>query len=291
MRNDLQKNQFQNCHFMKNFTLESLFKISGIGSASGLVYKNDSLFLISDNSNALYEYFITERKLHKINLTEYNLENIPKIIKPDFESITQIGNKLYLFGSGSTVNRNKRITYNLSHKKSTEKNLGHLFEKMRQKADIPADDLNIEGALYHDKKWLFFQRGNGSQSKNGIFIWNKEKKDLHFFPIVLPKTQHIETTFTDAILVDDKIYFLAAVENTISTYDDGEILGCCIGCMSLETFEIIYMHEISNANKFEGLTLFKNSDTDIEFLLCEDNDSDVLETMIYKLTLPKQNFL
>ena len=44
---------------------------------------------------------------------------------------------------------------------------------------------------------------------------------------------------------------------------------------------------ISDTHKFEGLTLYKNSNKTIEFLLCEDQDNDILESQIYKLTLTK----
>ena len=40
-----------------------------------------------------------------------------------------------------------------------------------------------------------------------------------FIPFELPKIKNVETTFTDAILIEDKIYFLAAAEDTASTYD------------------------------------------------------------------------
>lgn len=268
---------------MKNFKLKTLFEISGIGSASGLVYTNDKLFIISDNSTFLYQYNFNKKKLKSIKLSQESKENIPKIIKPDFESITLKGNKLYLLGSGSTINREKQITYNLKTKKIKEKSLNTLYEKLRLKIGITADDLNIEGAFFVSKKWFFFQRGNGESSKNGIFIY--DKNELHFTAISLPKIKNIEATFTDAILVDNLIYFLAAVENTTSTYDDGEILGCFIGSLSLKTLEIIFTHKISDNNKFEGLTLFENSENQIDFLLCEDNDTDNLTTKIYKLSL------
>jgi len=270
---------------MKKIDLQPLFKISEIGSASGLVYKDNSLYIISDNSSYLYKYDINEKKINKIELFEKSQENIPKIDKMDFESITLKGDKLYLFGSGSTSNRNKRIAYNLENTKIKEKDITNLFIKLRYKASINHEDLNIEGALYDNYKWYFFQRGNGAQSKNGLFIFNKEKKEINFTAIELPKLQNIEATFTDAVLVDTQIYFLAAVENTTSTYDDGEILGSFIGSLSLNTFEVNFTELITNKNKFEGLTLFKNSDAAIEFLLCEDNDTKIMETVIYKLTI------
>jgi hypothetical protein len=105
--------------------------------------------------------------------------------------------------------------------------------------------------------------------------------------VSLPKIKHIETSFTDAILVDGKIYFLATAEDTTSTYDDGEILGSIIGRMNSETFEIEFTYKISDNHKFEGLTLYHKSETQIQLLICEDNDLDLLETNIYKLTLTK----
>ena len=270
---------------MQKFNLQPLFQISGIGSASGLVYQDNIVFIISDNSSYLYEYHLNKKKLNKIKLFENSQDNIPKIDKFDFESITKKGNKLYLFGSGSTSNRNKRISYNLENKTVKEKDLSKLYRKLKKYAAITDDDLNLEGAFYSNQNWYFFQRGNGAQSKNGIYIYNKEKKGISFTVIALPKIQNIEATFTDAILVETKIYFLAAVENTTSTYDDGEIFGSYIGCITLDTLELNFTQLISSTNKFEGLTFFKNSNQEIEFLLCEDNDTETLETTIYKLSI------
>lgn len=270
---------------MEKFQLELQFQIIGIGSASGLIYKDNSLFIISDNSSFLYEYNIPKKELHSIKLFENSQENIPKIDKYDFESITQKENKLYLFGSGSTSRRNKRISYDLETKKIEDKDLSAVYKKLKQTASISDADLNLEGALFHNEKWYLFQRGNGAQSKNGVFILDEKENNTQFFPIPLPKIQNIEATFTDAILVEDKIYFVAAVENTTSTYDDGEVLGSFIGALALETFELTTIQQISETHKFEGLTFFNNSKEKIEFLLCEDKDTEVLETDIYKLTL------
>jgi len=272
---------------MQKFTLESQFQISGIGSASGLVYKDDSLFIISDNSSFLYEYHIREKELDKIKLFENSQENTPKKDKYDFESITQKGSKFYLFGSGSTSKRNKRITYNLENKEVKENDLSEIYGKLKKVTSVSDEDLNIEGALFYNENWHLFQRGNGAQSKNGIFKINchTEPVEVQFVSISLPTIQNIEATFTDAILVEDKIYFLATAEDTISTYHDGEILGSIIGRMDSKTMKIDFTKKISDSHKFEGLTLYHKTEDKIEFLLCEDNDTEVLETNIYKLVL------
>lgn len=269
---------------MQNITLDTFCQISGIGAASGLFFKYDNLFIISDNSTFLYQYDLLDEKIIKIKLFENSQDSILKKNKPDYESITFKDNKLYLFGSGSTSKREKRISYNIETKEIKEKSLEKLYQKLKYKASISDDDLNLEGAFYHNQNWYYFQRGNGSESKNGIFIVDAQK-NIQFIPVSLPKIDGIEATFTDAILVENTIYFLAAAENTTSTYNDGEIAGSLFGMMNLETLEIQFTEIISRENKFEGITLFSNNANKIEFLLCEDNDTEVLETIIYKLVV------
>lgn len=273
---------------MERFTIELLFQIIGIGSASGLIYKDNSLFIISDNSSFLYEYNIPEKELSKIKLFENSQENILKKDKFDFESIDLKGNELHLLGSGSTSKREKTIIYNLESKEVAEKELSKLYQNLKHTASISDEELNIEGALFFNEKWFLFQRGNGANSRNGIFKTKSIEKEsqIEFVQVPLPKIKHVETSFTDAILVEDKIYFLATAEDTTSTYDDGEILGSLIGRMNSKTFEIEFTQKISDNQKFEGLTLYKKTETEISFLVCQDNDSDVLETNIYKLSIP-----
>lgn len=271
---------------MEKFQLQLFFQIIGIGSASGLLYHNELLYLISDNSTYLYEYKIESNELTKIALTENPAENIPKKDKPDFESITLEKNNFFIFGSGSTENREKLITYHFLNKKIKQKNISELYDKLKSKFSIQNDELNIEGAFYHDKQFYLFQRGNAKNASNGVFIVNNDKEiELQFVKIQLPKINKIEASFTDAILVNKTIYFLATVENTVSTYEDGEILGTFLGKMKLEDFSIEEIQLISNKNKFEGITFFKKTKKQLEFLLCEDNDTEVLNSKIYKLIL------
>ena len=272
---------------MQNFTIELFFQILGIGSASGLVYRDHSLFVLSDNSSFLYEYQVKKNQLIRIKLFENSQENIPKKDKFDFESIALKGNELHLLGSGSTSKREKRIIYNLETAAIAEKDLSPLYQNLKKNASISDEELNIEGVLFCNEKWFLFQRGNGANSRNGVFRTKslEIESETEFVKVSLPKIKQVETSFTDAILIEDKIYFLATAEDTTSTYDDGEILGSLIGRMDGRTLEIEFTHKISDTHKFEGLTLYKKTANAIEFLLCEDRDSDVLETNIYKLSI------
>ncbi len=278
---------------MEKLTLELLFQIIGIGSASGLIYKDDSLLIIGDNSGFLYEYQMDSKDLKRHPLLENPTENTLKKDKADFEAITHFGDSLYVFGSGSTEKRNKMIQVNSIDKKIIATNdLTDLYAVLQNFGEIKPEDFNLEGAIYNGESWFLVNRGNGSSNKNVLFTI--EGKNLtNDFTILsnaykLPKIKGVRSSFTDAVLVDNSIYFLATAEDTESTYDDGEVLGSLIGRINLKTMKIDFTQKISSTHKFEGLTLYTDSKEKIEFLLCEDKDSEVLETDIYKLSLDKK---
>jgi hypothetical protein len=277
---------------MEKFKLEILFHIIGIGSASGLIYKDNNLFIIGDNSGFLYEYNIESKNLQRHEIIENATENIIKSEKPDFEAITHFGDNLYVFGSGSTAKRNKMIEINTLEKEIRTNDLVDLYSVMQSFAEIKPEDFNIEGAIYTGEEWYLFNRGNGKSAKNILFTI-QGKNLINEFNILsnnykLPKINGVRSSFTDAVAIDDKIYFVATAENTISTYDDGEILGSFIGCIDTKTMKIDFTKKISDTHKFEGITVYQNKTDTIEFLLCEDKDTEVLETTIYKLTLKKK---
>jgi hypothetical protein len=279
---------------MEKFTLELLFQIIGIGSASGLIYKDNTLLIIGDNSGFLYEYQIDSKELNRHALIENPSENILKKDKPDFEAITHFEENVYVFGSGSTEKRNKMVQFNIQNKSTTSTDLTDLYVVMQSFGEIKREDFNIEGAIYNGEDWFLLNRANGKSNKNTLFTINGKNLTNEFQILSnnykLPKIKGVRSSFTDAVLIDNSIYFLATAEDTASTYDDGEVLGSLIGRINIETMKIDFTQKISDSHKFEGLTLFKNSDKKIEFLLCEDKDSDVLETAIYKLTLDKAKF-
>jgi hypothetical protein len=276
---------------MEKLTLEILFHIIGIGSASGLIYKDNSLFIIGDNSGFLYEYSIESKNLQRHEIIENAKENITKSEKPDFEAITHFGDNLYVFGSGSTAKRNKMIQINTLEKKISTNDLNDLYGVMQSFGEIKPDDFNIEGAIYTGEEWYLFNRGNGKSAKNVLFTI-QGKNLINEFNILsndykLPKIKGVRSSFTDAVAVDDKIYFLATAEDTDSTYNDGEILGSFIGCIDTKTMKIDFTKKISDSHKFEGLTVYQNTADTIEFLLSEDNDTEILEATIYKLSFAK----
>lgn len=275
---------------MKQLTLELFLQLFGIGAASGLIYKEDQLQIISDDANVLYTYEIAREKLIKNSLNaDYSIEEqLPKALKNDFESITTDGDHFYIFGSGSTPNRNKLIELSSLTKEIISINdLEVLYESMKSFATIADEDFNIEGVIVNGNTWYFFNRGNGPAKRNGVFTVTGtnilEEFNLVYNPIQLPKIDGVQTGFTDATLVDNKIYFLAAAEDADSTYQDGEVKGTLLGRMDLKKLKVEKTTLISSTHKFEGISLLKKEGKTRSFLLCEDADNADNNTKIYKL--------
>lgn len=270
--------------------LEVFAEINGIGAASALLWHDGLLYIISDNSGYLYTYNNVNNELKKIQLLQKStLENISKSEKPDFEALCQIGNRLLIIGSGSTPKRNLMIEYQMDTEKVTTYNLSGFYQKLKSVLKVADDDLNIEGAVFNGKDWFLFNRGNGKSNKNGIFKIIGEDlskaEQFSFVPLILRKNNGTKALFTDAILHQGQIYFVAAAEDTSSTYNDGQILGSYIGNLNAETLKVNFIKKISSHQKIEGITVFQQIDKKIEFLLCEDSDSESSISTIYKLRL------
>ncbi|MCZ4245329.1 DUF6929 family protein [Pedobacter punctiformis] len=268
-------------------------EIDGIGAASGLFVKDDLLYIIGDNSGYLNQYDIKTTALSKIQILSSTdstlLENIPKTQKPDFEVLCHFENTLFILGSGSTPVRNLIIEYDLETNKITSNDLSETYNLLKPASSIDDENFNIEGAIFTGEEWLLFNRGNGSSSQNGIFKIPEKRlthaKSSNFYPIILPNIKHINSSFTDATFYKDDIYFISTAEDTNSTFNDGEILGSFIGSINAKSLKLNFAHKISGNHKFEGISFYKTSGNSIEFLLCEDLDTEELKTTIYKLTL------
>jgi len=281
---------FQNMH---STTLEVFAELDGIGSASGLFLHEDLLYIIGDNSGYLNEYNIKTRKLRKIKIlfdrSLNQLENIPKSLKPDFEILCHKDNKLYILGSGSTPKRNLMIEFDLKTQNFVQKDLTNTYARIKAVTKVDDQNFNLEGAIFTGTEWLLFNRGNGTDTKNGIFKTHgadlAKIQQAHFNYFKLPNINHVESSFTDAALVKNEIFFIATAEDSQSTYADGEIMGSFIGSINLQTLKLTFSNKISGKHKFEGITLFSQTEHNTTFLLCEDRDTEELKTVIYKLAI------
>ena len=147
---------------MKKYLLTAWLKISGIVAASGIGYENNQLIVVSDNSNALYHYFIKNDSLLKYSLDHKPVnDKTDKAFMYDLETFTTIDTTWYAFGSGSAANRNIGFMFNKFSKYSTEIDLTNLYTEMKSFSELMNDDFNIESVTTYNDDWLFINRGNG----------------------------------------------------------------------------------------------------------------------------------
>lgn len=277
---------------LKHYELRPLFSLPGISGASGIHLHGDQLFIVSDDSQVLYRYDLKERSRHSISLLESGelQERLPKPIKPDFETLAYHEGALYLFGSGSGERRNTGVKYDLEHGSIERFSVAELYADMIREAGIDGEDLNIEGAVMRGNEIHFFNRGNGPNRRNGIFIvqdWEDERKRRsQFQPVELPTISGRPFAFSDAIAWKGKFLFLATAEDTANTYDDGEVLGSAIGVLNADSYAVEEFEVITREHKLEGITVYQEGGEYDSFLVCEDADGGegtrILEVRVYR---------
>lgn len=263
---------------LKSYDLKPLYTLPGISGASGLHYRDGRLFIASDDSHALYRYDLKGETVHPISLLESGdlQEHLPKPIKPDFEALAYHEARLYLFGSGSGEHRTGGVKYDPGSGSVERFLLAELYAEMIKAAGIDGEDLNVEGVVMRENEIHFFNRGNGRNCRNGIFIMeereDERKRRSRFQPVELPTILGRPFTFSDAIPWKEKFLFLATAEDTDNTYDDGEILGSAIGVLNADNYAVEEFEVITREHKLEGITVYQEGWEYDSFLVCEDAD-------------------
>lgn len=262
-----------------------------ITGASGLVYKEGKLSIVSDDSEVLYVYDLENETTEKISLKTSGTvgENIEKALKPDFESIAEDRGKYYLFGSGSAKGRFDRVELDKDFQFVHRISMESLYRDMMKYSNIAPEDFNIEGVIIRGEEILFFNRGNGPGRKNGILsVRHQEHSKFEFksfHPLPLPEVKGFPFAFSDALLHKGLIYFLATAEGADSVYDDGEALGSALGILDPNAFELKEFKMLTNQHKLEGLTPFPGEGHSTRFLACEDADDSGGETELFLIGL------
>ena len=272
---------------MYPYIISILMQLNGFGASSGMVHHNNQIYLVSDDSDYLFHFSVIDKKMQQIPLIENAQLQHKKKQKMDLEAIATKGNKVYLLGSGSKENRRNWIVFNRKNQKIQRFDYSGLIGEMVSKSGIPEKEINFEGLIIKGKTAYLFNRGNGKGNHNGIFEIQLKNQQLHkivrYQSIELPDINGEKSGFSDAILKDGKIYFLATGERTENSFKDGEIAGTFFGVMNPENFKIITTFKISDHQKFEGISFRKIEEGKLTFYLCEDSDNGAQKSDIYEL--------
>ncbi len=270
-------------------------------SASGVEIIEGDIYVIGDDSPYLFkldeDFNIQGRFLLSGNKKTVNTR-VPKSIKSDFESIAlyndQNGNAfLSVLSSGSKFKtRDTLHVFSLSEKKLVaSKNIRPLFEAIRKNAGFSTDDeINIEAFAIGREKVFLMQRGNNNT--NILVVINREKflnyifsRDPHLPEIdvrsfLLPSLKNTTAGFSGTCLLPDEsgLIFVASLEATSNSYDDGEILGSYVGVIKLNSNEnnieaaVLKKEGEPVKTKLEGIAVKSYKNNIFQIVVVSDND-------------------
>lgn len=260
-----------------------LIKKLEVSSASGLIRLNGKFYVVADDDLNLISFTESETGFDRIKLFAGSLPEDPvarKKVKADLEALTLITSldAILALPSGSKPNRN---TGALIHSGSVAKiDFSGLFAALNEKIE----NLNLEGIVEFGNAIKLFQRGNAKGAKNSIITLQSDifvaelrtgivtaKSLVEIQNCNLGQLNGVPLSFTDAAVWDSatgkKIVFLAAAEDTQSTYDDGEFGGAIFGILN-EAGDIVCKEEILSPQKPEGLW----AENDIFYFVTDADD-------------------
>lgn len=278
-----------------------LIKKLKVSSASGLIRLNGKFYVVADDDLSLISF--TEDSTSSFEQLKLFAGCLPKDpverkkVKPDLEALTYIGklNAMLALPSGSKPNRCRGALIHLesgSVPEITELDFSKLFAGL----NVKIKDLNLEGIVEFNNTIKLFQRGNAKGANNAIislqadtFIAELQTGTVTAKSVIDIRTCHlgslngVSLSFTDAAVwetpTEKKIIFIAAAEDTVTTYDDGEYRGAIFGILN-EACEVVYSVELRCLQKPEGLWV-ENS----IFYFVTDADNPNRTSELYKFGL------
>ncbi len=286
---------------MHQIKLKHHSELTSVHAASGLVKLRNTFYVIADDqlSLALFTLNNTDSiqflKLLPGQLPKDHREK--KKLKPDWESLVHLFSSddtdtLLILPSGSKPNRTVGVAANINDEelKSTRKIDFSLLYAHLEKKFL---DLNIEGAVVTGSVLKILQRGNGASRQNAIIdldldglIADIQSSGVISADRILKSTDYdlgtfekVPLSFTDACFCNDQLFFIAAAENSDSTYDDGKYLGAVLGCIN-NSGEIVFQKELLCEYKPEGLWVEFNTDRYTVCVVTDADSSDIISSVL-----------
>lgn len=265
---------------IKDLQFSTAQGLDSVHAASGLVKVRNHFYIISDDDLSLLQVSLEKDQFQKIRLRQGSLPKEAKErkkVKPDWESLIHLpphlGHEgLLIVPSGSQPNRQGGCFVSLNPVSQMLSVHQVDFSKIYQKLVKDVADLNIEGTALFNSIFKLFQRGNGASGQNAIIdldltgviedLKNSQPLQAHRILKIenfnLGHLNGVPLGFTDGFAIDDFLFFLAAAENTASTYEDGEFVGSILGCINSKG-ELVSTWELDCPFKPEGLCMEKTA--------------------------------
>jgi hypothetical protein len=223
-----------------------------------------------------------------------------KALKPDLEAVVALpdGRTLAL-GSGSTPARMRCVL--LSEAAIQVAGLAPVYARIAELLEVPADQLNLEGAAVVGEALRWFQRGLPSAGAPSASV------DVALQPLLdhasgapaavrvtaprrydLGSVGGVGLAITDAISLPDGLVLVsAAAEDSPSTYDDGPVVGSAVAL--LDGDQVVELAELplldGQVAKVEGLALVRQRGDVIDLVAVVDADDPQVPSLLLELSL------
>jgi hypothetical protein len=223
-----------------------------------------------------------------------------KELKPDLEAVVSLpdGRTLAL-GSGSTPARMRCVL--LSETSVLVAGLLPVYARIAELLEIPPDQLNLEGATVVGDALRWFQRGlpsagapsasvdvelaslldHASGAPAAVRVAGVRRYDLG-------AVAGIGLAITDAISLSSGLVLVsAAAEDSLTTYDDGPVVGSALALLDGERLlDLAELPRLDGAvAKVEGLALVGHRDDEVDLVAVVDADDPGVPSLLLELTV------
>ena len=272
-------------------------KLDNFASGSGMAHYNNYFYIVGDDDPYLAKLNEKGEILQRWQLWDTNdVQNgrINKKVKPDFEAISyfpfQQDTLLLIFGSGSkSPKRDVIFTFNPKKEEIDTLDGESFFAWLKETADLTDDEVNLEGAAFHNGYLYLLNRHNNEmymfpESGFRSFIKHRSTEDLTLegYRYELPVYKNDSARFSGASILSEKnqILFSATIETTDNWEDDGKILGSFMGRIDLNNLkaqkpfcEPIFIDDTTRfQGKIEALHGIKNDKNLHIYFITDDDD-------------------
>lgn len=191
--------------------------------------------------------------------------------KLDLEAAVVVDGTLIAFGSGSSERREKiAIARDLdAHATIKLVNAHAFYAQLRAATSFSGSELNVEGVARVGDSLRFFNRGNGAPHGELVPVDATCDVELVAFlsyvdggpvpalgaivPYDLGAIDGVRLGFTDAAVIDGRVFYLAAAESSPDATRDGPVAGVAIGTLDGLRYARVRCEDGPFDGKAEGL--------------------------------------